>query len=149
RPKAARRAGAKRASETRKGLRNAGTTRIFALLLLALLAIVGCRTGAPARRGGLPEAQVKAMPPDVEAAYRVFAVKCSRCHTLSRPLNAAIYDPNHWESYVARMRRQAGSGISKRDAEVILVFLRYYSEQQAVQEGLRPAATATVSGGAG
>jgi len=124
------------------------TSRFLPGLFLLALLVAGCRTGAPARRGGLPEAEVRALPPDIEAAYQVFAMKCSRCHTLSRPLNAAIYDPGHWESYVTRMRRQTGSGISKRDADTILVFLRYYAQQQARQEGLQPTGTATTAGGA-
>lgn len=113
-----------------------------------LLTLFACRTGAPARRGGLPEAEVMALPPAVQTSYRLFAVKCSRCHTLSRPLNASIYEHKHWESYVARMRRHAGSGISPADAEQILVFLRHYADQQAVEAGLRPALTATTAGGA-
>ena len=61
------------------------------------------------------------------SAYRVFAVRCSRCHTLARPLNARIDDPQHWIRYVARMRRQPGSGISRADTAPILRFLHYYS----------------------
>ena len=118
----------------------------LALALAAGLSSPGCRTGDAGRRGGLPEAQVAALPPDVQAAYRLFAVKCSRCHTLSRPLGAAIYDHSHWESYVTRMRRHAGSGISPADATQILVFLDYYADQQAVQDGLRPARTSSAAG---
>ena len=106
------------------------TTRIALAFALLLPACVG---GGSARRGGLPEETVNGFPPAVEQSYRLFAVRCSRCHTLSRPLNASITEYEHWEQYVARMRRHAGSGISPKDAEEILVFLKYYSEQKAKQ----------------
>ena len=103
------------------------TTR--SLLLAVLLA--ACVGGGSGRRGGLPEEVVQTYPPEVAASYRLFANRCSRCHTLSRPLNASIVEYHHWEEYVARMRRHSGSGISPKDAEQILVFLKYYSEQKA------------------
>lgn len=109
--------------------------RLVALLLLALgLLALGCQTGRSGRRGGLPASTVAKYPADIRAAYDLFAVRCSRCHTLSRPLNAAIYAHEHWENYVTRMRRQSGSGISPRDAERILVFLRYYADHRANQD---------------
>ena len=119
----------------------------LSLAVVAALALVfvvaSCRTGRSTLRGGLPKARVEAYPAHVKKAYDLFAVRCSRCHTLSRPLNAAIYDYAHWETYVARMRRHAGSGISPADAEQILVFLKYYADENAVKAGLRPATTST------
>ena len=64
-------------------------------------------------------------------AYGLFAVRCSRCHTLARPLNAAITEYSHWKAYVKRMRHHAGSGISPKDAKTILVFLKYYADLRA------------------
>ncbi len=124
------------------------TTKValFFACLVALAATLACTTGRSSRRGGLEETEVQALPPKVQDAYSVFAIKCSRCHTLSRPLNAAIYEYGHWENYVARMRHHAGSGISPNDAQTVLVFLRYYADQQAVQAGLRPASTSSTSG---
>jgi len=118
-----------------------------ALALLAGLTLVhlgGCTSGRAGRRGGLPKATVATYPPDIQAAYELFAVRCSRCHTLSRPLNAAIYDHEHWENYVGRMRRHAGSGISPKDAEQILVFLRFYADRRA--EAANPTRSSTVAG---
>ena len=108
------------------------TTR--STILTAVLAVaalwVGCATGRSARRGGLSDAEVAALPATVGDAYELFAQKCSRCHTLARPLSADISDDAHWERYVGRMRRQAGSGISADDAEKILHFLKYYSKRR-------------------
>lgn len=111
------------------------TNRTFTLWLALALTLLGlgCVTGRSHLRGGLPPEQVAAFPAPVKEAYGLFTVRCSRCHTLSRPLNAAIYDFSHWQNYVARMRRQSGSGISKADAEKILVFLHYYSKQQLAE----------------
>jgi hypothetical protein len=67
------------------------------------------------------------LPSDVRADYAVFAHRCSKCHSLSRPLNSGITDDREWSMYVARMRRQPASGISEEDVTVILRFLHYYS----------------------
>lgn len=105
------------------------TTKSF--LFLALFALAACVTGRSTLRGGLPEEQVAKYPPEVQDSYRLFTAKCSRCHTLSRPLSANIVEHAHWDAYVERMRHHAGSGISKADARKILVFLHYYADQRA------------------
>jgi hypothetical protein len=60
----------------------------------------------------------------------VFAQKCSKCHSLARPLESGITDDEFWKAYVARMRRQPSSGISQSDEPPILRFLHYYSVDQ-------------------
>jgi hypothetical protein len=102
------------------------TSRFCRLSALALL-LASCADGHANRRGD--HVDVSKYPPDVQAAYRVFAVRCSRCHTLARPLNAHITDPQHWIRYVTRMRRQPGSGIDRSNADVILKFLLYYHRE--------------------
>jgi hypothetical protein len=97
----------------------------LSLLVLALLA--GCANSHETRRGD--SVDVSGFPPDIRQAYRVFAVRCSRCHTLARPLNARIHDPQHWVRYVTRMRRQPGSGIDHTNADVILRFLLFYTDE--------------------
>lgn len=67
------------------------------------------------------------MPDDVRADYDLFARKCSKCHSLARPLTANITDNEQWALYVNRMRRQPASGISPEDATAILRFLHYYA----------------------
>ena len=105
------------------------TTR-WTILATLLALMIGCVTGRSARRGGLSDEEVAALPATVGDAYELFAQKCSRCHTLARPLSADIDDDAHWERYVGRMRRQAGSGISADDAKKILHFLKYYSKRR-------------------
>ena len=110
------------------------TTKTILLAALFAVATSACITGMSVRRGGLSRAEVAELPPRVAEAYGLFAQKCSRCHTLARPLTASIDDDAHWERYVGRMRRQAGSGISPADGTEILVFLKYYTEQQRAQD---------------
>jgi hypothetical protein len=74
------------------------------------------------------------LPPQARADYEVFAQKCSKCHTLQRPLSAQLYDDAAWAAYVARMRRQPASAISEEDAQTILRFLHYYTEEQHKKE---------------
>jgi hypothetical protein len=67
---------------------------------------------------------------DARDDYRVFAARCSKCHSLARPLNSGIDDDEHWRLYVERMRRQPGSGISEEDTVPILRFLHLYSLEE-------------------
>jgi hypothetical protein len=69
------------------------------------------------------------LPDDVRDDYTLFATRCSKCHSLARPLNSGITDDEQWVLYVNRMRRQPGSGISLTDQEHILHFLRYYAAE--------------------
>ena len=101
--------------------------RWSAMAALGLPLAMGC-AGSAARRGGWPAARVRTLPEDVREAYGFFASRCSRCHTLSRPLSAGIEDPEHWRRYVARMRRMPGAGISGEDAKRILTFLEYHAD---------------------
>lgn len=96
---------------------------IACALCVVLVPAFGC-AGHEARRGD--RVDVSRYPEEIRDAYRVFAFRCSRCHTLARPLNARIDDPQHWVRYVRRMRRQSGSGIDAGNADTILKFLLYY-----------------------
>ncbi len=82
------------------------------------------------------------IPDNVRADYELFATRCSKCHGLSRPLQAGITDDDQWVMYVRRMRRQQGSGISHEDEQIILRFLRWYAADlrriQAEKRGAPP-----------
>jgi len=84
---------------------------------------------------GCPDAKTEGLDPNTlpesqRADYAIFAQRCSKCHSLSRPLNAGITDDAYWAMYVARMRRQPSSGISESDEIAVLRFLHYYSSEQ-------------------
>jgi hypothetical protein len=97
---------------------------VLAASALLGLTLAGCTDAHATRRGDLVD--VSSYPKEIQEAYPVFAQRCSRCHTLARPLNAHIEDPEHWVRYVARMRRQPGSGINHDNAATILRFLLFY-----------------------
>jgi hypothetical protein len=120
----------------------------LALASFVALASAGCPSS---------EATIDApnLPESVGADYAVFAQRCSKCHPLSRPLNSGIVDDDYWAMYVARMRRQPGSGISPDDSKQILRFLHYYSyeerqkKERARLQGLAPLTPAPLDGSTG
>ena len=104
------------------------------VLLAATLALALSCAGTSSVRFG-DQIDVSGYPKDIQAAYQVFSVRCSRCHTLARPLNARIRDSSHWVRYVTRMRRNPSSGINQKDADVILKFLLYYNQRGSEEGG--------------
>jgi hypothetical protein len=102
-------------------------------MVAVLAALIPSCAGTSSVRYG-DRIDVSKYPKDIQEAYQVFAVRCSRCHTLARPLNARIRDSEHWVRYVTRMRRNQSSGINAKDAEIILKFLLYYSQRVAAEE---------------
>jgi hypothetical protein len=74
------------------------------------------------------------VPASERADYEVFAERCSKCHSLARPLNSGISDDHYWRFYVEKMRRQPGSGITEADKAPILRFLHWYSESQKTKD---------------
>lgn len=78
------------------------------------------------------------MPEQVRPDYALFAQRCSKCHSLARPLTSGIDDDDYWVDYVARMRRQPASGISQEDTVGILRFLHYFSLEEKRKKGKLP-----------
>lgn len=100
------------------------------VVVLGVTILLGC--GAYQRGEGLDPATLpSALRPD----YELFAQRCSRCHSLSRPLNTRISSDEHWRVYVARMRRMPGSGISPDDVPGLLRFLNWYSAARRSPDG--------------
>jgi hypothetical protein len=99
---------------------------------IAGLTLAGCPAPPSSRSETLDPAT---LPQEVRADYEVFAQRCSKCHSLARPLNSGITDDGYWAMYVARMRRQPASGISVEDGRVILRFLHYYSLEELRKKG--------------
>jgi hypothetical protein len=94
---------------------------------VALLVGVACGASVFQRGEGLDPA---AVPPEQQADYAVFAQRCSKCHSLARPLESGITEDSFWRTYVEKMRRQPGSGISEEDTVPILRFLHWFSATQ-------------------
>ncbi len=130
------------------GARTLRVVGLLGVLAFFALASAGCW-----RKESLDASK---MPEEVRGDYAIFARRCSKCHTLARPLNANITEDEHWVNYVNRMRRQPSSGISLEDQDHILKFLRYYAAdlrriEQEKRGGSPPApapAPAPADGGA-
>ena len=107
-------------------MKTRGWYRMLVAIVLAIASAgaAGCATSS---RDGLDVAQ---LPETVRPDYALFARRCSKCHSLARPLGSGITDDTVWIAYVDKMRRQPGSGISPQDAAPILRFLHYYSSEQ-------------------
>ena len=52
----------------------------------------------------------------------IFVNKCSRCHTLARPINSG-FTAEQWPSYVQKMKLKTGSGLTDKTANQITDFL--------------------------
>ncbi len=105
------------------------------LALAALFA--GLLSGASAcqtfaRTDGL---DISRIPQEKRSEYNLFADRCSRCHSLARPLNAGITREAEWRNYVRRMRRQPSSGIAPEDEDTLVRFLVWYSANRATAGG--------------
>ena len=70
---------------------------------------------------------VSTYPPEMQENYKLFERKCSRCHTLARPINSE-FTGETWRRYVYKMMRKPGSGLTPKTAEPIIQFLIYDSE---------------------
>jgi len=67
---------------------------------------------------------VSTYPPEQQKAYKLFTSKCSKCHTIARPINTTMTLPE-WERYVKRMMHKPNSGISDKQGKDIYEFLAY------------------------
>src|SRR6185295_15571943 len=80
---------------------------------------------------GPDKIDVSAYPPEMQKSYKVFAGKCSKCHTIARPINTTMTRAE-WERYVKRMMHKPNSGISDKNGKEIFEFIIYdESERKA------------------
>jgi mono/diheme cytochrome c family protein len=73
---------------------------------------------------GPDKIDVSAYPAPQQAAYKVFATKCSKCHTIARPINT-LMKRDEWERYVKRMMHKPNSGINDNQGKQIFEFMVY------------------------
>ncbi len=78
---------------------------------------------------GPDKIDVAAYPPNLQAAYKLFTGKCSKCHTIARPINTMM-SRDEWERYVKRMMHKPNSGISDSQGKEIFDFLVYDQAQR-------------------
>lgn len=70
---------------------------------------------------------VSSYPAEQQKEYKTFADKCSKCHTIARPINTTMTKAE-WERYVKRMMHKPNSGISDSQGKAIFEFLAYDQE---------------------
>jgi len=73
---------------------------------------------------GPDKIDVSGYPAPMQKSYKTFAAKCSKCHTIARPINTMMTKPE-WERYVKRMMHKPNSGISDAQGKDIFEFLVY------------------------
>jgi hypothetical protein len=115
--------------------KNQGRSGKVHLLPVAVLTFALSSIATAACAAGRTEGvDVAALPENVRPDYELFAQRCSKCHSLARPLESGITDDVYWKEYVERMRKQPSSGISPADEIPILRFLHYYSKNKKASE---------------
>jgi len=78
---------------------------------------------------GPAKIDVSKYPADMQNKYKLFAKKCSSCHTIARPINCEFALEDEWERYIKRMMRKAGpSLISADEGKQIFEFVVYDSK---------------------
>jgi len=85
---------------------------------------------------GPSKVDISSYPPEQQKGYKVFADKCSKCHTIARPINTTMTAPE-WSRYVKRMMHKPNSGISDNQGKAIYEFLAY---DQQVRKDKNPSA---------
>ena len=78
---------------------------------------------------GPDKLDVSAYPAEIQAGYKVFASKCTKCHTLARPINTTM-TRDEWERYVKRMMHKPNSGVNGTQGKQIFDFLAYDQAQR-------------------
>ena len=85
---------------------------IQTIMLLAPLALLAQQSNVVLPQDKGPDKiDVSAYPAEQQANFKLFAGKCSKCHTIARPLNTMM-TRDEWSRYVKRMMHKPNSGIS-------------------------------------
>jgi mono/diheme cytochrome c family protein len=74
---------------------------------------------------GAKTIDVSKYPDEQKAGYKLFAKKCSKCHTIARPINSDFVLPAQWERYIKRMMYKPNSQMNDQDGKTIYKFLVY------------------------
>lgn len=101
-------------------------------LLLAVTVVAHAQTPSTEEQlaefdKGSQTIDVSSYPEEMQQKYQLFAERCSKCHTLARPINSDYALEEEWSRYVKRMMRKPGSGIAPKEAKQIFEFLAYDS----------------------
>ena len=98
---------------------------------------------------GVDSIDVSKYPKEQQENYKVFSEKCSKCHTLARPINSKYALPEEWTAYVDKMRHKKRSGIDDDAQKTITDFLIYDSsvrKKDLIAQKLKDKAAADKAG---
>ena len=99
--------------------------KLFRILMLMPLGLLAQTSNIVLPQDKGPDKiDVSGYPAPTQAAYKVFSSKCSKCHTIARPINTMM-KRDEWERYVKRMMHKPNSGISDNQGKEIFEFLVY------------------------
>src|SRR3974390_2600954 len=99
----------------------------FVLLSAPLLMVAQSSNVTLPQDKGPDKVDVSKYPADQQKGYKVFSDKCSKCHTIARPINTSM-TKDEWSRYVKRMMHKPNSGISDSQGKEIFEFLAYDQE---------------------
>jgi hypothetical protein len=101
--------------------------------LIQLMTIVPLLLAAQTSNVTLPQDKgpdkidVSSYPAPMQSAYKVFSTKCSKCHTIARPINTMM-KTDEWSRYVKRRMHKPNSGIGDNQGKQIYEFLVFDQE---------------------
>jgi mono/diheme cytochrome c family protein len=95
----------------------------FFCMPLFLAAQSGSNVVLPQDKGP-DKIDVTGYPAEMQKGYKQFTGKCSKCHTIARPINT-LMTKDEWSRYVKRMMHKPNSGISDAQGKEIFEFLAY------------------------
>ncbi len=79
---------------------------------------------------------VSKYPADMQAKYKVFAKKCSNCHTLARAINCEFALDDEWEPQEGAVRQEdGGSGQRSEVATCDAIWARHSSRRPSRRHG--------------
>lgn len=105
------------------------TKSLYWLLLLCALPLAAQSNVNLPQDKGPDKIDVSKYPAELQKSYKLFSSKCSKCHTIARPINTTMTRPE-WERYVKRMMHKPNSGISDKQGKDIFDFIEYDQEHR-------------------
>jgi len=78
---------------------------------------------------GSDKIDVSGYPPEMQKRYRLFATKCSKCHTAARAINTTM-PKEAWSQSIKRMLDKPSSSLSVEQGRQILEFMMYDEKER-------------------
>jgi cytochrome c553 len=93
-----------------------------------MAALLAAPVAWPALAGSASTEKPKDLPPKLEAGYKAWAGKCSRCHQPERAYSPKYTTEAQIRALVSRMARKPGAAISRDDQKAIVDYLVWHAK---------------------